>query len=282
MKNAMQLKSLVKRYAKEKGISPQLVLQNYMHERFLERVSVSEFKTNFIIKGGLLIASLVGLDTRSTMDIDATIKGYPVTEDAISRMIFNIIKIDLKDDVTFEVKSIREIREEDDYFGYRVALIAKCQQIAVPLKVDITTGDAITPGEISYTYRLMLEDRGIEMFTYNLSSLLAEKLETIISRGDQSTRPRDYYDVYLLRRLWSTNINSCELSDALYATARKRASLEIIKQYPEIMNVVKRSVVMIERWNNYRRDFDYLAGIELLDVCDSVVQILDNLKVKEW
>ena len=282
MNNAMKLKSVMKRIAKEKNISPQLVLQNYMHERFLERISVSRYKTNFIVKGGFLLASLVGLATRSTMDIDATIQGYPVTEDAVTQMINSIIRIELEDDVIFELKNIREIRDEADYSGYRVALIGNYQQMRVPIKVDITTGDAIIPCEISYMYHLMLEDRDINICVYSLSSILAEKLETIISRGDQSTRPRDYYDVYILLKLKSKNVNFSELSVALRTTAQHRGSLEIIKQYPDILKMVRQSGIMAKRWGNYAKDFDSISNLTFKDVCNSVVQILDNLGISSW
>lgn len=201
MKNAMQLKAVVKNIAKEKKISAQLVLQNYMLERFLERVSVSRYKENFIIKGGFLISSMVGLDSRATMDMDATIKNYPVSEDTVRKMVEEILRIDLPDDITFTFKSIGEIREGDEYTGYRVALSANYPPMAVPLKLDITTGDKITPREIEYEYKLMLEDRKIRVLAYNMATILAEKLETAISRGDQNTRPRDYYDIYILSKV---------------------------------------------------------------------------------
>lgn len=197
MKNAMQLKAIMKKLAKENQISAQLVLQNYMLERFLERVSLSPYRDNYIIKGGFLISSMVGLNSRATMDMDATIKGYPVTQDAVQKMIEQILTVPVDDDITFTFKSIGEIREGDEYTGYRVALTADFPPMAVPLKLDITTGDKITPREIQYDYKLMLEDRHIQVMAYNLATILAEKLETVISRSDQNTRPRDYYDVYV-------------------------------------------------------------------------------------
>lgn len=197
MKNAMQLKAIMKQLAKENQISAQLVLQNYMLERFLERVSLSPYRDNYIIKGGFLISSMVGLNSRATMDMDATIKGYPVTQDAVQKMIEKILTVSVDDDITFTFKSIGEIREGDEYTGYRVALTADFPPMAVPLKLDITTGDKITPREIQYDYKLMLEDRHIQVMAYNLATILAEKLETVISRSDQNTRPRDYYDVYM-------------------------------------------------------------------------------------
>lgn len=277
MKNAMQLKAIVKRIAKEKKISAQLVLQNYMLERFLERVSLSPFRENFIIKGGFLIASMVGLDSRATMDMDATIKAYPVSRETIQNMIEGILDAPVDDGISFELRSIGEIREGDEYAGYRVALTASYEKMAVPLKLDITTGDKITPREIEYEYKLMLEDRSICVLAYNIPTILAEKLETVISRGDQNTRPRDYYDIFILTKLQSGNIDLGTLRDALMATAEKRGSIELIKQYIEIMQVVRNSPVMNRQWDDYRKDFEYASGIEFEETCDAIIAIMDLL-----
>ena len=199
MKNAMQLKAYVKNLAKEKKISAQIVLQNYMLERLLERISVSEYRDNFILKGGFLLAAMVGLDTRATMDMDATIKGLSVTKEKISQMFIDICKIHIDDDISFEFSGIDDIREVDEYSGFRVSLSGNYTPMAVPLKIDITTGDKITPREMVYTFNLMFEERSINVLAYTLETILAEKLETIISRGDQNTRPRDFYDVYILK-----------------------------------------------------------------------------------
>lgn len=277
MKNAMQLKAVVKNIAKEKKISAQLVLQNYMLERFLERVSVSKYRDNFIIKGGFLISSMVGLDSRATMDMDATIKNYPVSEDTVRKMVEEILLIDLPDDITFTFKSIGEIREGDEYTGYRVALSANYPPMAVPLKLDITTGDKITPREIEYEYKLMLEDRKIRVLAYNMATILAEKLETVTSRGDQNTRPRDYYDIYILSKVQGANIDMKTLADALAATTEKRGSAAIVRQYRKIMETVLNSETMRRQWENYRKDFDYAAGIEFSDACDTVVALMERL-----
>ncbi|MCR5499577.1 MAG: nucleotidyl transferase AbiEii/AbiGii toxin family protein [Acetatifactor sp.] len=277
MKNAMQLKAIIKNVAREKNISASIVLQNYMLERFLERVSISRYRDNYIIKGGFLIASMVGLDSRATMDMDATIKGCPVNEKTIREMIEEIIAIPIEDDITFRFKNIGEIREGDDYTGYRVALIANYEKMAVPLKLDITTGDKITPGEIEYNYKLMLEDRCISVWAYNLSTILAEKLETIVSRGDQNTRPRDYYDVFILTKLKTNEIDLENLRAAFMATSEKRGSTELMKQFREIMRAVKKSDVMKQRWTNYGKDYDYAAGIEFEDTCDAAVTIMHGL-----
>ena len=277
MKNAMQLKAIIKNIAKNKNISAALVLQNYMLERFLERVSLSRYHDNYIIKGGFLIASMVGLDSRATMDMDATIKGYPVNEEAIRKMVEDIIAVHVEDAIHFCLKSVREIREGDEYTGYRVALTADYEKMAVPLKLDITTGDKITPREIEYSYKLMMEDRSIRVLAYNLSTILAEKLETVVSRGDQNTRPRDYYDIYILSKLQAKNIDIDSLKAALSATTAKRGSSELMMQYAEIMRTVKSSDVMKRQWDNYRKDFDYAAGIEFEETCDAVVAMMDEL-----
>lgn len=276
MKNAMSLKGIVKNLAKEKKISAQLVLQNYMMERFLERMSISEYKDKFIIKGGFLIASMVGLDTRATMDIDATIKNYPVNEDTIRQMIEDICSINIEDDILFEFKSIGEIREGDEYTGYRAAVVAKYPPMAVPLKLDITTGDKITPREIEYEYKLLMEDRTINVLAYNLSTILAEKLETVISRGEQNTRPRDYYDIYILSKLRHDEIDYDALKMALDATVQKQGTVGIFEQYHEIISNVQKSEVMNHQWKNYQNEFEYAAEISFEVVCDAVITLMEK------
>lgn len=277
MKNEMQLKAMVKNLAREKSISAQLVLQNYMLERFLERVSLSSYREHFIIKGGFLIASIVGLSSRATMDMDATIKGYAVNSEAIQTMIKDILAVPVSDSISFEFKSIGEIRESDEYTGYRVSLTANYGKMGVPVKLDITTGDRITPKEIEYDHKLMFEDRCIRVLAYNLPTVLAEKLETVISRGDQNTRPRDYYDIFILTKLQSENIDLNTLRNALQSTAEKRGSVKIVNRYREIMEVVKNSPVMKRQWEDYRKSFDYAAEIEFEEACDAVVTTMSKI-----
>ena len=277
MKNAMQLKAIIKNLAKEKHISAQLVMQNFMLERLLERISVSKYQRNFILKGGFLIAAMVGLDTRATMDMDATIKGLPVNEQTVREMFEEICKIEINDDVIFSFRSIREIREGDEYTGYRVSLSANYLPMIVPLKLDITTGDKITPKEIEYRFKLLLEDRSISVLAYNLETILAEKLETVISRGDQNTRPRDYYDIYILTKLQYSNIEPGTLKVALEATTEKRGSSEVVKAYRKIMNTVRNSGIMQKQWDNYQKDYEYSQDIAFVDACDTVVQLMDLL-----
>ena len=275
MKNAMQLKAIMKKLSKEKHISAQLLLQNYMMERLLERISQSKYKEFFIIKGGFLIAAMVGLDTRATMDIDATIKGYPVTEKTIKTMFEEICDIYITDDIVFEFKHIGEIREGDEYTGYRVSVTANYAPMSVPLKLDITTGDVITPKEISFAYPMMLEDRTISVLAYNLETILAEKIETVISRSDQNTRPRDYYDIYILYRLWKNNVNMHNLQCALKATGEKRGSVNLLTEYKRIMEVVVNSEVMSKQWKKYQKDFAYASEVSFKDACNTVTRIMD-------
>lgn len=277
MKNAMQLKALIKKISKEKSISAQLVMQNFMLERLLERISVSKYRQNFILKGGFLIAAMVGLDTRATMDMDATVKGIPVNEKTIYDMFEQICKIRLNDEVEFEIRRIGEIREGDEYTGYRIALTANYPPMAVPLKIDITTGDKITPREIEYKFKLLLEDRCISVFAYNLETVLAEKLETVITRGDQNTRPRDYHDIYILAKLQYANIHFENLRAALAATVQRRGSSEIVMHYREVMEKVVNSEVMQKQWLNYQKDFEYSNDIEFSDTCKTVIKIMNEL-----
>ena len=277
MRNAMQLKAIIKNLAKEKHISAQLVLQNYMLERLLERISLSKYQQNFILKGGFLIAAMVGLDTRATMDMDATIKGLPVSEQTIKEMFEDICNVHIDDEVTFRFQSIGKIRPGDEYDGYRVSLFADYPPMAVPLKLDITTGDKITPREIEYRFKLLFEERSISVFAYNLETILAEKLETVIARGDLNTRLRDYYDIYILTKLQCGNIEIDALRDALKATAQKRGSIGIIEEYSKIMETVVNSEIMQKQWDNYRKDFEYAEGIEFGEVCDVVVGVMEAL-----
>ncbi len=279
MKNATQLKAIVRNISREKKISAQLVLQNYMLERLLERISLSKYKDNFILKGGFLIASMVGLDTRATMDMDVTIKGEPVNPENIKMMFDEIIRISVDDDISFEFNNISEIRGGDDYTGYRVHLVGNFPPMAVPLTLDITTGDKITPKEIQYEYKTMFDEKSILVLAYNLETVISEKLEAILSRGDQTTRPRDYYDVYILWKLQRQNINLDHLRAALIATASKRNSLELMKQYQNTMSVVRGSEFMQEQWQKYQRNFDYAKEISFEETCEAVMDVMDRLKL---
>lgn len=277
MKNAMQLKAYVKNLAKEKNISAQIVLQNYMLERLLERISISEYHDNFILKGGFLLAAMVGLDTRATMDMDATIKGLPVTKEAISEMFAEICKIHIDDDINFEFSGIADIREEDEYGGYRVSLTGNYSPMAVPLKIDITTGDKITPREMVYSFNLMFEERSISVLAYTIETILAEKLETIISRGDQNTRPRDFYDVYILNTLQKQNIDNQILKEAFAATVKKRGTEHIVANYKEIIENISKNYVMKDQWTRYQKEFEYAKDISFENTCKAVNELMEEI-----
>lgn len=244
-------------------------------ERLLERISISKYHHNFVLKGGFLIAAMVGLDTRATMDMNATIKDWPVNEESIKKMFFDICNTDLHDNITFELKKICEIREGDKYTGYRVSISANYPPMAVPLKLDITTGDKITPEAIRYGYKLLLEDKEISVLAYNLETIMAEKLESIVSRGDQNTRLRDFYDVYILMKLQYKNIEPEYLKAALDATSKKRGTSEVLRDYKNIIAVVKKSGVMNSQWRTYQKNFEYAADISFDEACDAVMHMMD-------
>lgn len=278
-KNAMQLKALVKKKAAEKEIPEQLVLQNYMLERLLERITLTKYQKNFVVKGGFLIGAIVGLDTRTTMDLDATIKGLELSHTTIRLVFEEVCQVRLDDDVTFEIRSIEDIREADDYPGIRVGLKADYPPISVPLFVDVTTGDKITPEAIDYKLNLMFDGRSIQVLAYNLETLLAEKIETVISRNIANTRPRDFYDIYILHRRHANDWSPVILEKAIKATAKKRGSLQAIRDYEKAMLEVAASDKMQGFWKKYQRDYNYAVGVEFNDICRLIINILNGLGV---
>ena len=276
-KNPMQFKAFIKKKAQEKNISAQLVMQNYMLERLLERISLSKYKNNFIIKGGFLISSIVGLDTRTTMDLDTTIKGFSLTYESIREIFKNICSIKIDDDIEFEVVDVYDIRETDDYPGIRVSLKANYPPISVPLTVDVTTGDEITPREIEYTFSLLFDDRAINVLAYNLETILAEKIETVLSRGIANTRPRDYYDIYILYTLRKEQCNFDVLLKALEKTTEKRGSQNILVDYNDIISNIRTSKELNDFWNKYQNNFDYAKDISFDETCNTILNIMDSI-----
>ena len=269
---ARQLKDLIRNLSKKKSADAQILMRNYMMERFLERISLSEYKDKFILKGGMLVAAMVGLDARATMDLDATIKGANVSLTDVETIISNIIAIPIDDGVSFRIKRISEIMEEADYPGVRVSMETKFDGVITPLKIDISTGDVITPKEIRYRFNLMLEDRTIEVWAYNLETVLAEKLETVISRNVTNTRMRDFYDIYILQKLHGEQLNKEILWNALVATARKRGTLEQIESgdIREIFDEIETSSVMENLWKAYKKNYSYAVDISWHIVMESV------------
>ena len=265
---ARQLKDLIRNLSKKKSADAQILMRNYMMERFLERISLSEYKNQFILKGGMLVAAMVGLDARATMDLDATIKGTNVSVEDVEMIISKIISIPLNDGVLFRIKRISEIMEEADYPGVRVSMETKFDGVITPLKIDISTGDIITPREIKCNFNLMLENRTIEVWAYNLETVLAEKLETVISRNVTNTRMRDFYDIYILQKLYGEDV----LGDALVATAKKRETLEQIEteDIDEVFDEIQSSSVMENLWKAYQRNYSYSADIPWHTIMKSI------------
>ena len=269
---ARQLKDLIRNMSKKKSADAQILMRNYMMERFLERISLSEYKNQFILKGGMLVAAMVGLDARATMDLDATIKGTNVSVEDVEMIISQIISIPLDDGVSFQIKRISEIMEEADYPGVRVSMETKFDGVITPLKIDISTGDIITPREIKYNFNLMLENRTIEVWAYNLETVLAEKLETVISRNVTNTRMRDFYDIYILQKLYGEQLSKDVLWDALVATAKKRETLEQIEteDIDEVFDEIQSSSVMENLWKAYQRNYSYSADIPWHTIMKSI------------
>lgn len=273
-RSIMSLKAIINNIAKENKVSAQSVLQTYMLERFLERISISKYKENFILKGGMLISAMLGIDSRTTMDIDTTIKGFSLTEENISNIMNDICNIKIDDDVTFEMNKIEKIREEEDYGGYRVTFKAiYMEQMPVVMKIDITTGDKITYREIEYNFDLMLEDRKIQVWSYNVETILAEKFEAIIKRSVLGTRIRDYYDVYMLLNTQRKNINFDLLPKAIFLTADHRQTTDIIKDWRKTYEELKDSDVMKDLWRRYQKDNFYAEDINYEDLLECIKEI---------
>ena len=270
---AMSLKGRIKNYAKSNNIAAQVVLQNYMFECFLVRLSVSEYSEKFVVKGGMLIAAIVGLDTRSTMDLDTTLRNLPLTEEKISDAINTICEIDMKDDVVFTVKSIEPIRKNDIYGGYCVRLDAVYDTIVTPLSIDVSTGDVITPDAVKYEFSgIFDEDIRISLWGYNIETVIAEKVETILRRGVFTTRSRDYYDVYILG---TTQEYDKEIyKEALKATAEHRGSTEQISDVEGILKQISESDDLKDMWRKYQKKFSYASEISYEDVLEVLRKIV--------
>jgi predicted nucleotidyltransferase component of viral defense system len=269
---AMSLKGKIKNYAKSKSIAAQVVLQNYMFERFLARLSMSDYREKFVVKGGMLIAAIVGLDTRSTVDLDTTLRNLPLTEEKVMEAVENICKITLGDDVIFEVKSIAPIRKDDRYGGFCVRLDAIYDTIVTPLSIDVSTGDVITPEAVEYEFSgIFDEEIRIKMWGYNIESVMAEKVETILSRGIFNTRPRDFYDVYILGT--TQRYDKKIFLKALEATAIHRGSREQIIDKTGIIEKLSASEELIQMWEKYRKKFSYASEIQYADVMDVLIKM---------
>lgn len=273
MSKAMQFKAKIKNMALENHVPAQAVLQNFMLERLLERISISKYKDKIILKGGMLIASLVGISSRTTMDMDATLRGYPLSEESLREALLEICAIPLDDEVVLALERIVPIRDDDEYGGYRVAVMASFESINTPLKVDITSGDIITPGAVRYAFPSNFENKRIEVWAYNVETILAEKVETILRRSVLNTRPRDFYDVYIIMKTRKLAIKKGVFTTALHATSEKRNSLAALQDKEKILLTIQSDTTMRQRWERYCKDNYYAKGIEF----DQVIGVLLNI-----
>ena len=275
MINIESIKSKIRSMADKKNLKSQEVLQIYFFERFLERLSKSNYKNNFVIKGGFLISSLIGIENRTTMDMDTTIKGIALKEEKIKEIVDEIININVDDGIKFEIKDISYIREEDEYENFRISLIANVGKTKNPMKLDLTTGDTITPKEIEYTYPCIFSKENIKIMAYPLETILAEKYETIIRRNITTTRMRDFYDLYTLYKLKKDEINYEILKEAVERTSKKRESQEIMKDYKEIIEDIKEDLYLRALWEVYLSENKYIGNLSF-DKVVGVVTILSN------
>jgi len=273
----MQLKAKIRNISREKRISAQVILQNYMMERLLERVSNSPYKSSFILKGGMLISAMIGLESRTTMDIDATIRNHPLTVENIQRIFNEILTLDINDGVSFRLKWINEIRENDIYSGFRISMDCFYDTLAVPIKVDLTSGDRITPHVIEYKYKLLMEERWISIYSYNLETILAEKIETVLFRGVLNTRSKDFYDIYKLSKLRGISINYSLCKKALIATMERRESIDILSNSENILDFIRRDRFIRERWAKYQREFNYVNEISFTEVMNEIKKVIFEL-----
>lgn len=278
IKTARQLKDKVRNMtnglpAASKSEKAQMLIRNFLMERLLERISVSKYKKNFILKGGMLVASYTGLNARATKDIDTTINALDLDPEKMISVLEEIIRIDLDDNISYELKDHEEIMDDFDYPGIRFVIQAKLDTIDLPLQIDLSTDDVITPAAIEYNYKLMLEDRTIPLQTYNLETLLAEKLQTIISRGEANTRIRDFYDIYIISKQYSTEIDYEILRAAFEATSKKRMTIDKSEEIYSVLDYFVSSDEGIALWNNFKRNRYYVGDTSWNEIIDSIREL---------
>lgn len=265
-----QLKALVRNRSNGNSAQAQIIIRNYIMERFLERISLSKYRDNFVLKGGVLISALVGVENRATMDIDTTIKNLPLTIEDVTNIMTEIIQVPVEDGIIFSIKRVVEIMDEAEYPGVRAILEAELDSMRTPLKIDISTGDAITPKEIEFLYQLMFENRSISIYAYNIETVLAEKMETVISRGIANTRMRDFYDLYILQRKKEGYIDYQKVKMAFTATSERRHSEDVMQRGGYILEQVYQNEEMQKLWRDYQRKFLYADGIPWNEVMCSI------------
>lgn len=269
-----KLKGKIKSFSEKNNLKAQEVLQMYFFERFLTRLEKSRYRVNFIIKGGFLISSIIGIQNRTTMDIDTTIKRLPVKEEIIKEIILEILNIEVNDEIEFVLGKIENIREISEYENYRLHLTANFEKIKNPLKIDITTGDVIIPSEIEYSYETIFKEK-LNILVYSLETLIAEKYETIIKRNITTTRLRDFYDIYMIFKLKNDKINVNNLKQAIWETAKNRNSTEEILESKEILEDIKNDEYLNKQWNIYKNENKYVDNIQFSEILELLNKIAD-------
>ena len=269
-----KLKGKIKSFSEKNNLKAQEVLQMYFFERFLTRLEKSKYRANFIIKGGFLISSIIGIQNRTTMDIDTTIKGLPVKDEIIKEIILEILNIEVNDGIEFVLGKIENIREISEYENYRLHLTANFEKIKNPLKIDITTGDVIIPSEIEYSYETIFKEK-LNILVYSLETLIAEKYETIIKRNITTTRLRDFYDIYMIFKLKNDKIDVNNLKQAIWETAKNRNSTEEILESKEILEDIKNDEYLNKQWNIYKNENKYVDNIQFSEILKLLNKIAD-------
>lgn len=269
IKNATAVKAKIKNKAGGDSDKSQIILRIYLMERLLERVSLSQYRDNFVLKGGLLVSSLVGVDMRSTMDVDTTVKSLPLNKRSAQKILEEIIAVKLEDGVAFRITKVQDIMEGHEYEGIRFMIECTIDKLKQTIKVDISTGDEITPRAVAYKLPLIIEDRSINLWAYNLETLLAEKLETIMVRAEANTRMRDFYDIHVLIEQDVVTIDRDTMKSAFYATCKRRKSTERIVTIDDVINKIADDEVTKQQWKNYRKTNYYVGALEWDDVIES-------------
>jgi predicted nucleotidyltransferase component of viral defense system len=273
-----QIKGRIKSVAKQNNADARTLMRIYMMERFLERLAQSEYRDNFIIKGGILVTAMIGVAHRSTMDIDTSMKNLNLSAEDALRVVNQVKDIDLDDGVSFEVKDVSNIMDEMEYPGIRVTMNANVGRLITPLKIDISTGDVITPRAIEFNYDLLLEDRSISLWSYNLETILAEKLQTVLARGILNTRMRDFYDIRMLLDTYEDKVNKAVLKDAFAATCKKRGTDNLQEQAEEIIKIIEADEQLQVLWRAYQKKYSYAAEIDYVSVISGVRKLMDWIR----
>jgi len=284
MKTSEQIKGAIRNISKKTGVNPNSLLQMCLFEGILEKLSKSKYSENFILKGGLLISSLIGVDMRSTMDMDTTLRGIPLNEVSITKILNEILAIEIDADIEYKLIKLSPIRQEDVYEDFCASISCIFGKINATLNIDITTGDVITPREMNYSYSKILEEGTIPIMTYTIETILAEKFETISSRNITTTRARDFYDLYMIYSIYKDKIDKGILRKAIERTSKYRGSFETALQYKEIVELFRESETPKKLWekyiqnNPYAKDVDFLDTISVYEEIGTVLNVNDDTK----